>query len=229
MRGRVALNEWRTPFNPFTSVHMKSDFTEGNPWQYTWLVPQDVEGLIGLLGGEKRFSQKLDSLFIVKGDMGAEASNDISGLIGMYAHGNEPSHHVAYLYNYVGQPWKTADKVRFITDNFYTAKPDGIIGNEDVGQMSAWHIFSTLGFYPLNPANGAYVFGSPAVKHATIKLAAGKTLTIEAKNNSSTNKYIQAITLNGKAILSPTSRTKSYCKAATSSLKWVLPQVLLGA
>ncbi|SNR98072.1 GH92 family glycosyl hydrolase [Hymenobacter mucosus] len=204
MRGRVALNEWRTPFNPFTSVHMKSDFTEGNPWQYTWLVPQDVEGLIGLLGGEKRFSQKLDSLFIVKGDMGAEASNDISGLIGMYAHGNEPSHHVAYLYNYVGQPWKTADKVRFITDNFYTAKPDGIIGNEDVGQMSAWHIFSTLGFYPLNPANGAYVFGSPAVKHATIRLAAGKTLTIEAKNNSSTNKYIQAITLNGKAY------TKSY-------------------
>ncbi|RZK37606.1 MAG: glycoside hydrolase family 92 protein, partial [Hymenobacter sp.] len=199
MRGRVAPNEWRTPFNPFTSVHEHSDFTEGNPWQYTWLVPQDVEGLIGLLGGEQRFSQKLDSLFIVKGDMGAKASNDISGLIGMYAHGNEPSHHITYLYNYVGQPWKTADQVRFITENFYTTKPDGIIGNEDVGQMSAWHVFSALGFYPLNPANGAYVFGSPAVNQATITLAGGKKLTIIAKNNSPANKYIQKVTLNGQA------------------------------
>ncbi|WP_324677371.1 GH92 family glycosyl hydrolase [Hymenobacter sp. GOD-10R] len=204
MRGRVSQNEWRTPFNPFTSVHMKSDFTEGNPWQYTWLVPQDVEGLIGLLGGEKRFSQKLDSLFVVKGNMGEEASNDISGLIGMYAHGNEPSHHIAYMYSYVGQPWKTADQVRFITNNFYTTKPDGIIGNEDVGQMSAWHVFSTLGFYPLNPANGAYVFGSPVIKEATISLADGKTLAIEAKNNGPANKYIQNITLNGKPY------TKSY-------------------
>ncbi|AHJ98434.1 GH92 family glycosyl hydrolase [Hymenobacter swuensis] len=199
MRGRVAQTEWRTPFDPFKSVHMKSDFTEGNAWQYTWLVPQDVEGLIGLLGGEQRFSQKLDSLFLVKGSMGEEASPDISGLIGMYAHGNEPGHHITYLYNYVGQPWKTADKVRFITDNFYTTKPDGIIGNEDVGQMSAWHVFSTLGFYPLNPANGAYVFGSPAVERAIIQLAAGKTLAIEAKNNSAANKYIQSVTLNGRA------------------------------
>jgi predicted alpha-1,2-mannosidase len=198
MRGRVSQTEWRTPFSPFASVHMKSDFTEGNAWQYTWLVPQDVEGLISLLGGEKRFSQKLDSLFTVKGDMGAEASPDISGLIGMYAHGNEPGHHITYLYNYVGQPWKTAEKVRFITENFYTTKPDGIIGNEDVGQMSAWHVLSTLGFYPLNPANGAYVFGSPSVNQATISLAGGKTLTIEAKNNSAANKYIQRVVRNGK-------------------------------
>jgi predicted alpha-1,2-mannosidase len=199
MRGRVSPTEWRTPFNPFTSVHEKSDFTEGNPWQYTWLVPQDVEGLIGLLGGERRFGQKLDSLFIVKGDLGAQASSDISGLIGMYAHGNEPSHHISYLYNYVGQPWKTADQVRFITEHFYTTRPDGIIGNEDVGQMSAWHVFSALGFYPLNPANGAYVFGSPAVNQATLTLAGGKTLTIIAKNNSPANKYIQRVTLNGRA------------------------------
>ncbi|MBG8555443.1 GH92 family glycosyl hydrolase [Hymenobacter guriensis] len=204
MRGRLAQNKWRVPFNPFTSVHEKSDFTEGNAWQYTWLVPQDVEGLISLLGGEKRFSQKLDSLFLAKGSMGKEASPDISGLIGMYAHGNEPGHHITYLYSYVGQPWKTADKVRFITENFYTTRPDGIIGNEDVGQMSAWHVFSTLGFYPLNPANGTYVFGSPAIRQATLQLAAGKTLTIEAKNNSSANKYIQAVTLNGRAY------TKSY-------------------
>jgi len=198
MRGRVAPTAWRTPFNPFTSVHEKSDFTEGNPWQYTWLVPQDVEGLISLLGGEQRFGQKLDSLFVVHGDMGAQASNDISGLIGMYAHGNEPSHHIAYLYNYVGQPWKTAQQVRFITENFYTTKPDGIIGNEDVGQMSAWHVFSTLGFYPVNPANGAYVFGSPSVSQAIIQLAGGKTLTIIAKNNSLANKYIQRVTRNGQ-------------------------------
>ncbi|RSK31664.1 GH92 family glycosyl hydrolase [Hymenobacter metallilatus] len=198
MRGRLSQHEWRTPFDPFKSVHMKSDFTEGNAWQYTWLVPQDVEGLIDLLGGEQRFSQKLDSLFLVQGSMGAEASPDISGLIGMYAHGNEPGHHIPYLYSYVGQPWKTADKVRFITDRFYTATPDGIIGNEDVGQMSAWHVFSSLGFYPLNPANGAYVFGSPAVKRATIRLAAGNTLTIEARNYSAANPYIQAVTLNGQ-------------------------------
>ncbi|GAB3242581.1 GH92 family glycosyl hydrolase [Hymenobacter seoulensis] len=198
MRGRVGQNEWRTPFDPFKSVHLKSDFTEGNAWQYTWLVPQDVEGLIGLLGGEQKFSRKLDSLFVVQGNMGEEASPDISGLLGMYAHGNEPGHHIAYLFNYVGQPWKTADKVRYITDHFYTARPDGIIGNEDVGQMSAWHVFSTLGFYPLNPANGAYVFGSPAVEHATLQLGSGKTLRIHASNNSSTNKYIQGVTLNGR-------------------------------
>lgn len=200
MRGRLSQAQWRTPFNPFTS-NKKSDFTEGNAWQYTWLVPQDVEGLITLLGGEQRFKQKLDSLFTAQGSMGDETAPDISGLIGMYAHGNEPSHHIAYLYNYVGQPWKTAEKVRFITDQFYTTQPDGIIGNEDVGQMSAWYVFSALGFYPLNPANGAYVFGSPSVNQAVITLAGGKTLTIEAKNNSSANCYIQRVVRNGRPYL----------------------------
>ncbi|WP_426493502.1 GH92 family glycosyl hydrolase [Hymenobacter sp. 102] len=199
MRGRISQTEWRTPFDPFKSVHMKSDFTEGNAWQYTWLVPQDVEGLMTLLGGEQRFTQKLDSLFRVQGSLGAEASPDISGLMGMYAHGNEPGHHIPYLYSYVGQPWKTAEKVRFITENFYTTRPDGIIGNEDMGQMSAWYVLSALGFYPLNPANGAYVFGSPAVERAIIRLGAGKTLTIEARNNSPANKYIQAVKRNGQA------------------------------
>ncbi|WP_317195355.1 GH92 family glycosyl hydrolase [Rufibacter roseolus] len=204
MRGRISDQEWRTPFSPFVSRHRNDDFCEGNSWQYTWLVPQDVEGLINLQGGEKQFSQKLDSLFVAQGDMGEEASNDISGLIGQYAHGNEPSHHITYLYSYVGQPWKTADKVRFILSHFYTDKPDGIIGNEDVGQMSAWYIFSSLGFYPVNPANGAYVFGSPAVKEATLNLADGKKLVIKAPNNSPENKYIQKVTLNGKPY------TKSY-------------------
>ncbi|WP_347159873.1 GH92 family glycosyl hydrolase [Pontibacter chitinilyticus] len=206
MRGRVSKTEWRTPFDPFVSRHMKDDFTEGNAWQYTWLVPQDVEGLVSLLGGEKAFTQKLDSLFIVKGNMGEEASSDITGLIGQYAHGNEPSHHITYLYAYVGQPWKTADKVRYILDSLYTDQPDGLSGNEDVGQMSAWYVFSTLGFYPANPANGAYVFGSPAVKEATLALGNGKVFHLVAQNNSAENKYIQSITFRGKPY------TKSYIR-----------------
>ncbi|MFT4033190.1 MAG: GH92 family glycosyl hydrolase [Siphonobacter sp.] len=198
MRGRVSDTEWRTPFNPFVARHENDDFTEGNAWQYTWLVPHDVKGLVKLLGGEKSFIQKLDSLFIVSGDMGNEASNDISGLIGQYAHGNEPSHHITYLYTYVGQPWKTAEKVRYILDDFYTDKPDGIIGNEDVGQMSAWYVLSALGFYPVNPVNGAYVFGSPVFDEATLKLGNGKTFQVKTTGNGKENKYIQRITLNGK-------------------------------
>jgi len=197
MRGRLSEDKWRTPYTPFISVHEKGDFTEGNGWQYTWLVPQDVEGLVSLLGGEKAFNTKLDSLFIAKGDMGAKASNDISGLIGQYAHGNEPSHHVTYLYAYTGQPWKTAEKVRFILDDFYTTKPDGIIGNEDVGQMSAWYVMSALGFYPVNPANGQYIFGSPVINEATIKVAGDKKFHVVVKNNGPKNKYINGMTLNG--------------------------------
>jgi predicted alpha-1,2-mannosidase len=204
VRGRLSATERRTPFSPFVSRHMKDDFAEGNPWQYTWLVPQDVEGLIGLMGGEKAFTLKLDSLFTAKGDMGTEASNDITGLIGQYAHGNEPSHHITYLYGYVGQPWKTAEKVRFILDSMYTTRPDGLIGNEDVGQMSAWYVLSSLGFYPVNPANGAYVFGSPVFDEVTIKLASGKTFRMKTKGNSARNRYIKGITLNGKPY------TKSY-------------------
>lgn len=198
MRGRIADQKWRSPFNPFQAVHRQDDFTEGNAWQYLWLVPQDVEGLMGLLGGAKPFVAKLDSLFIAKGDMGAESSPDISGLIGQYAHGNEPSHHIAYLYAYAGQPYKTADKVRYIMDNLYTDKFDGLSGNEDVGQMSAWYIFSALGFYPVNPANGMYVFGSPVVNEATLNVGNGKTFSLSVKNNSKINKYIQSVTLNGK-------------------------------
>lgn len=198
MRGKLSATAWRTPFSPFESRHEQDDYTEGNAWQYTWLVPHDVEGLVALQGGEKPFISKLDSLFIANGDLGKEHSPDISGLIGQYAHGNEPSHHIAYLYAYVGQPWKTADKVRFILDNFYTTKTDGIIGNEDVGQMSAWYVLSAVGFYPVNPANGNYVFGSPRINEATIALPAGKKFHILVRNNSTANKYIQSITLNGR-------------------------------
>ncbi len=204
VRGRLGEKAWRTPFSPFVSKHMKDDFSEGNAWQYTWLAPQDVEGLITLLGGEKAFSDKLDSLFTIKGDMGKEASDDITGLIGQYAHGNEPSHHIAYLYNFAGQPWKTAEKVRYILDSLYSDKPNGICGNEDVGQMSAWYILSSLGFYQVNPSNGVFVFGSPVFNEATLALADGKTFHILVKNNSKQNKYIQEISLNG------TVYTKSY-------------------
>lgn len=203
-RGRISKDEWREPYSPFVARHGKDDFTEGNGWQYTWLVPQDVEGLMALMGGDKKFAAKLDSLFTAKGDMGAEASDDISGLIGQYAHGNEPSHHITYMYAFAGQPWKTADKVRYILDSLYSDRPDGLSGNEDVGQMSAWYIWSALGMYPVHPAGGLYVFGSPVIDDAVINLPSQKTFHIKVNNNSAINKYIQKITLNGNVY------TKSY-------------------
>lgn len=198
IRPKMNDGSWRTPYNPFRSVHGVGDFTEGTGWQYTFFVPQHPEGLIALMGGDANFVSKLDSLFIVEGDMGEGASSDISGLIGQYAHGNEPSHHVAYLYPYAGEQWKTAEKVRFIQDEFYTDKPEGVIGNEDCGQMSAWHIMSALGFYQVNPSNGVLVFGSPLFDKASVRLPDGKTFDIVAHNNSKDNIYIQSVLLNGK-------------------------------
>ncbi|MDI3319249.1 GH92 family glycosyl hydrolase [Pinibacter soli] len=198
VRPKLENGSFKTPYDPFNSIHENGDFTEGNGWQYTWLVPQDPQGLINLMGGDEPFTTKLDSLFSVKGDMGAQASNDISGLIGMYAHGNEPSHHVTYLYSFAGKPWKTAEKVRQVNNEFYTTKPDGLAGNEDCGAMSSWFIWSSLGMYPVNPANGVYVFGSPLFNRATINVGKGKTFTIQTTNNSKDNIYIQSVTLNGK-------------------------------
>jgi predicted alpha-1,2-mannosidase len=198
MRGKMADGKWRTPFSPVKAKHREDDYTEGNAWQYTWLVPQDVEGLINLFGGDKPFVNKLDSLFIVPADLGENSSPDISGLIGNYAQGNEPGHHIPYLYAYAGQPWKTAELIRKIDNDFFTAKPDGLCGNEDVGQMSAWYVFSALGFYPVNPANGTYVFGTPLINSATIKLEGNKNFEIKVVGNSVANKYIQRILINGK-------------------------------
>lgn len=199
VRPKDSEGKWLDPYNPFTSVHGgRGYFCEGTGWQYTFFVPQHPEGMIALLGGDKPFISKLDSLFSVEGDMGEHASADISGLIGQYAHGNEPSHHVVYLYPFAGEQWKTAEKVRFIQDNFYTDKHDGIIGNEDCGQMSAWHIISALGFYQVNPSNGVYVFGSPSFDKAAIKLPDGKTFTVEAIDNTKENIYIQSVELNGQ-------------------------------
>ncbi len=199
MRGKLANGKWRGDFNPSYSLHMEDDYVEGNAWQYTWLVPHDVEGLIDVFGGKERFASKLDSLFTVSSDLNKGASIDISGMIGQYAHGNEPSHHILYMYPFVGQQWKTAEKVRQVFDQFYKATPNGLIGNEDCGQMSAWYIFSALGFYPVNPVNGMFVFGSPMADEVAIKLNNGKQFKITASNNGKNNKYIQAIKLNGKA------------------------------
>ncbi len=198
MRGKLYNGSFREPFDPFVNIPLKGDYTEGNAWQYTWLVPQDVEGLIGLFGGDKPFVHKLDSLFVVQGDLGAEAQPDISGLIGQYAHGNEPSHHIPYLYAFAGQQWKTAEKVNEILHTQYHDQPAGLSGNEDCGQMSAWYILSSLGFYQVNPASGCFVFGSPLFDKATINLPASRKFTIQTHKTGTKNIYIQSAKLNGK-------------------------------
>lgn len=196
--------KFRLPFNPFFAEHRTNDYTEGNAWQYTWLVPHDVHGLVKLFGGERAFTTKLDSLFVVTGDLGANASPDITGLIGQYAHGNEPSHHVLYLYNYVGQPWKGARLLRQTMTELYRDDPDGLCGNEDVGQMSAWYILSAMGIYQVEPAGGRYIIGSPLFDEATLKLPHGKRFSIRTLNNSAENIYVQGAKLNGRRY------TKSY-------------------
>ena len=198
MRGRGSDGSFHEPFNPFKSVHTADDYTEGNAWQYTWLVPHDVHGLASLFGSEQRFIEKLDSLFIVSGDMGAEASPDISGLIGSYAHGNEPSHHIIYMYNYMGQPWKAAKLLRQTMKEMYFNDYDGLSGNEDVGQMSAWYVLSSVGLYQVEPAGGKYIIGSPLFDEAQINVGNGRTFTIRARNNSQENIYVQSAKLNGK-------------------------------
>lgn len=197
MRG-VDNGKFREPFNPFHSSHRNDDYTEGNAWQYTWLVPHDVPGLIKLFGGKRPFVTKLDSLFTISGDLGENASPDISGLIGQYAHGNEPSHHILYMYNYVGQHDKTAEKVREVLKTMYHNDFDGLSGNEDVGQMSAWYILSSLSIYQVEPAGGRYMFGSPLFDKVVVNVGKGKTFTIIAHNNSAKNVYVQQIKLNGR-------------------------------
>lgn len=197
-RGRKSDGTWPEKFDPVKSTKAWArDYAEGNAWQYLWLVPHDPQGLMELLGGRDIFVKRLDEFFALPSDK-EEALVDLSGLIGQYAHGNEPSHHIAYLYNFAGQPWKTAEKVRYIMKEFYHDAPDGLIGNEDCGQMSSWYAFSSLGFYPVFPASGKYVFGSPLFDKATIKLPGGKTFTVIAENGGPENIYIQDIKLNGR-------------------------------
>ncbi len=193
IRAKKTDGTWNTPFDPILS---RSDYTEGNAWQYAWCVPYDVQGLITLMGGDAKFVEKLDSLFIIK------ATNEkyMSGLIGQYEQGNEPCQHIAYLYNWVCMPWKTQEKIHQIMNNFYNNTPAGICGNDDCGQMSAWYIFSSMGFYPVCPGSNTYVIGSPEIKKATIYLSNGREFVVTANNFSKENIYIQSVTLNGKEL-----------------------------
>jgi len=201
MRGKLANGEWKPGFDPLFSKHRDDEYTEGNAWQYSWFVPHDIKGLVELHGGVDNFVCKLDSLFYLKTEVkGEHSSPDISGLIGQYAHGNEPSHHIAYLYNCVGKPNRTAKVVRQVLNNLYTDKIDGICGNEDCGQMSAWYVFSSMGFYPVNPADGKYVFGSPLFDKVKINISKSRSFTIVVENNNDENIYIQKTVLNGVEI-----------------------------
>jgi len=186
---------WIAPFQP---NDVTFHFTEGNSWQYSFFVPQDVNGLIGLYGGRANFAKKLDELFTTESKLTGREQPDITGLIGQYAHGNEPSHHIVYLYNYAGEPWKTQKTIRKILDEFYKPTPDGLIGNEDCGQMSAWYVLSSLGFYQVNPSQPIYTIGTPIFKEAKINLENGKIFTIKALNVSAENIYIKSVKLNGK-------------------------------
>ena len=198
MRPRNADGTWKSPFNPSQIGHSESvggDYTEGNAWQYTWHVQHDVPGLIALFGGEEPFLNKLDSVFTLKLET---TQADVTGLIGQYAHGNEPSHHVTYLYALAGRPERTQELIRQIFDTQYLPKPNGLCGNDDCGQMSAWYMFSAMGFYPVNPVSGEYVFGAPQLPKFTLHLADGKTFTIIAEGLSKEHMYVDSITLNGK-------------------------------
>ncbi len=200
IRGKNSDGKWVEPFDPYmTSTEGKSMYEEGNAWQYTFFVPHDVRGLAKEMGGNEQLSKKLDSLFTVSSAVkGESAPPDVSGLIGQYAHGNEPSHHIAYMYSFIGQPWKTQERVRFIIDSMYHDQPDGYAGNEDCGQMSAWEVWSMMGLYPANPASGEYVFGSPVFDEVSIQLPDNKKMIIKTVNNAKDHPYIQSVTLNGK-------------------------------
>lgn len=200
MRPKDSKGEWLTPFDPYRLAHADSNigghYTEGNALQYTWHVLQDIPGLIELLGGKEEAGKVLDFLFTTEQELTGTLS-DVTGLIGQYAHGNEPSHHIAYIYMYLDRPEDTQRLIRQICNDFYQNKPDGLIGNDDCGQMSAWYMFSAMGFYPVNPVSGELVFGAPQLPKTTLNLDNGKTFTIEAINLSEENMYIEKIELNG--------------------------------
>lgn len=217
MRGLDSKGEWRSPFNPKSSNHRFDDYCEGNAWQWTWFTPHDIEGLVKLMGGKQGFIGKLDSLFTTDSSLeGENVSADISGLIGQYAHGNEPSHHIIHMYNYVNQPWKTQELIDRVLKEQYRDAPDGLSGNEDCGQMSAWYILNAMGFYQVCPGKPVYSIGRPFFDKVTINLPGdNKTFTILTKNNSKDNKYIQSATLNGKELNVPFIEHKDIAAGGT--------------
>ena len=202
IRGVDDKGSFRTPFNPYYASHRTNDYCEGNAWQYTWLVPHDISAYASLFGGVDACVARLDSLFLAPSNLDGDASPDISGLIGQFAHGNEPSHHILYLYTMLGQPHKTAERVREVLNTQYRDTPDGLSGNEDMGQMSAWYILSAIGLYEVEPASGRYWFGSPLIDRAELTVEGG-TFTITTINNSNANIYIKSIKLNGKPYTLP--------------------------
>lgn len=233
MRGLDSKGEWRSPFNPKSSNHRFDDYCEGNAWQWTWFTPHDIEGLVKLMGGEQGFIGKLDSLFTTDSSLeGENVSADISGLIGQYAHGNEPSHHIIHMYNYVNQPWKTQELIDRVLKEQYRDAPDGLSGNEDCGQMSAWYILNAMGFYQVCPGKPVYSIGRPFFDKVTINLPGdNKTFTILTKNNSKDNKYIQSATLNGKELNVPFIEHKDIAAGGTLEItltnqptKWGIKQ-----
>ncbi len=200
MEPKLEDGEWAQPFDPIEMGHSKRwrDYTESNAWQTSFGIQHDPAGLIELYGGREAFLRRLDLLFSVPSTLPPDAPPDIAGMVGQYAHGNEPSHHIAYLYVYAGAPHKTQARVRSLMDTMYHAAPDGMAGNEDVGQMSAWFLLSALGFYPVDPVSGNYVLGSPLVERATVAVGNGQQLEIEVKRRSSKDIYVQQFTLNGQ-------------------------------
>ena len=204
MRGKDAEGNWHTPFNPRSSSHGSGDYCEGTAWQWTWFAPHDVDGLTELMGGRELFIERLDSLFSADSRLeGENVSADISGLIGQYAHGNEPSHHIIHLYNYAGRPDRTQELVDKVLKEQYRADTDGLSGNEDCGQMSAWYVLNSLGFYQVCPGKPVYSIGRPWFPHAEINLPNGKRVTLDVKNYSKDNKYITSVKLNGKELDTP--------------------------
>ena len=204
MRGKNADGQWREPFDPRFSRHRKDDYTEGNAYQWSWFVPHDVPGLIDLVGGKETFIEKLDDLFSTSSELvGDDVSGDISGLIGQYAHGNEPSHHITHLYNFVNQAWKTQELTDQIMSELYFNDPNGLAGNEDCGQMSAWYVLNAMGFYSINPGDPTYSIGRPIFDQVEINLPTGKKFIIKTKNNSPENKFIQNSKLNEKVLKTP--------------------------
>ena len=215
MRPIMGDGSFRTPFNPRYSAHQKSDYTEGNAFQWSFFVPHDMDNFIAAIGGKQELETRLDTLFTTSSQIdGAEASGDITGLIGQYAHGNEPSHHMAYLYNWTDAPWKGQERLDQIMKDFYTNKPDGIIGNEDCGQMSAWYVMSALGFYQVCPGIPVYALGRPMVTHAKLPVEGG-TFEIIVKNNSAENKYLVEATLNGTKLSTPFIQHSDIVKGGT--------------
>ncbi len=228
LRARLANGAFRTPFDP-TAINYGSDYTEGNAWQYSWFMPQDQAGLIRLLGGDAKTIARLDAMFDYDtSKLDYSHAEDIAGLIGQYIHGNEPSHHVAYLYGYAGAPWRTQERLGQIVASQYKPTPDGLSGNDDLGQMSAWLVFTALGFYPVAPGSNEYVIGRPFVDRAVLKPPAGKRFAVVADGLSDTNRYVAAVTLNGRPLTRSFVRDAEiraggelrFTMAATPNRKW---------